>query len=268
MNIEKHFNPKRFINYVKYDLKVNFKNNLFLAIGLLACMFVICFIVVNSTNRIISINQYFTIFSLAFGSCILIIFSQTFKSLRQKRDLTQFLMLPASTLEKFISEFVLKIIVFITLFTPILWFVFKITVPFCNLFRWHKPLIINNVNSPLPISFLDKNIPLLLDRSALFLSIFSLICFLFAGASYFKKYALIKTIIAFAILIGIFFLNMIVFSHIFFDNPKKEFFYIELTDYRINKNLYNIQLLLYILGSLSSLFLLPIAYYNLKEKTV
>lgn len=263
MNLEKYFNPKRFINYLKYDLFLNGKSNIFLLIGLLASMFIICFIFINQANKIIKLELYTAMFSFAFGSCILLISSQTFKSLHQKKKLTQFLMLPVSTFEKFIAEFILKLVVFITLFTPIFWFIFKITIPFCNLLRWNKPLLI--IDNYGPLSFFNE-FRTSLDKYALLLSVFSLICFLFVGASYFKKYALIKTILSFGILITFFFANIILFSHLFFENPNYKFFYIKLPDYKIREGLYNIQVFLYTLGMASSLFLIPLSYFNLKEK--
>lgn len=265
MKIEKYFNSKRFVNYLKYDLYLNFKNNLFLAIGILASMFVICFFFIQQSNKIIRGDIYTAMFCFAFGVGVLLITSQTFKSLRDKKSLTQFLMLPASTFEKFIAEFVLKFGVFISLFIPVFWLVFKITIPFCNLFRWNKPLFVMGNYGPL--SFFDE-FRNELDKYALVLTIFSVICFLFAGASYFKKYALMKTILSYGLLAGFFFLNLFVFSHLFFDNPENEWMYLELPDYKMESGIYNIQVLFYILGMSSSLFLLPMAYYNLKEKTL
>lgn len=265
MNLEKYFNPKRFVKYFKYNLFLNSKANFFLITGVLACIFLICCIFINQAHKTINLETYTVMFSFAFGASALIISSQIFKSLHQKKDLTQFLMLPASIFEKFIAEFVLKIALFVAFFIPVFWTIFKISVKFCNLFRWNKPQF--QIGDYYSLEFFKWfNQPL--DKYALMFSIFSVICFLFAGATYFRKYSFVKTIMAFGLLIGIFFINMILFSHLFFDNPRNSFFYIEFPDYKIKEGLYNIQLLLYVLGMSASLFLLPLAYFNLKEKTV
>lgn len=264
MNIEKHFNPKRFFNYLKYDLRLNQKSNLFLIIGILSTILILPISLVNNRN-IISLNKYTEIFILTFVICSIIVSSQYFGFLKNKKSLHHFLMLPVSAFEKFVTEFILKITVFITLFTPIFWYSFKISLKIKNLIRWDKPPMI--MGDYLPLEFF-KWIDIPLDRYAVLFSIFSLFCFLLAGATYFKKYAFIKTILSFGLLIGFFFMNIILFSHLLYNNPNNDFFYIEFPDYKIKESLHNTQLMCYLIGMSGSLFLLPLAYFNLKEKTV
>lgn len=264
MNLEKHFNPKRFANYIKYDLFLNGKTYAYFGIGLCVAIFAnsFFFISTHSTYRNFNEYDYLPSFFLVFALSSVLLIGNSFNNLRDKKQKSHFLTLPVSVFEKFLSEFILKFIPILSLFTPLYWILFKFTHYIYDLFPWKRPVTVDSFEMLDP--FKDLGLPL--DQMAAVLSIFSLATFLFAGASYFKKFALVKTILSFGILIAFFIANMIVFSHLFFDNPRNDFFYIEFPDYKIRKGLYNIQLMFYILGMASSLFLLPLAYFNLKEK--
>ena len=67
--------------------------------------------------------------------------------------------------------------------------------------------------------------------------------------------------------IGVVLLLFVMFSHIFYPNQTHGFD-IALKTYRIAKNLNNAQLFVYLIGGLSWLFFLPLAYFKLKEKEV
>jgi len=107
------------------------------------------------------------------------------------------------------------------------------------------------------------------DRLIIVLSIFSTASVLFAGSVYFKRFALVKTLIVFGFAFGISSLLFIVFSRIFStgqtSNPGYD---VHLHTYEVMKDMNNVELAAYLLGGLSWIFFLALAYFKLKEKEV
>jgi hypothetical protein len=266
MNLQKHFSLNRFYKYLKYDLVLNGKTYLFSFIGLILVLICLQFFMVSTAHYLSDFKtQYYTpIFFLTLISGIIISVGTSFPSLRTSQKSINYLLLPASNLEKVMVQGFFRIIVFIVLFIPLYWMSFKLSYGIYGLFEWDNFLEVAPIGL---FDFSEKKL-LVLDVCAIIFSIISLASFLFVGAVYFKKYAVFKTILAFGILVFMWFLLMVLFSHIFYPSSSRDFFRIHFDDYKINKGLEGSQLLAYIFGIASSLFLLPLAYFKFKEKEV
>ncbi|MFI1744423.1 hypothetical protein [Thalassobellus sediminis] len=261
-----HFNIKRFNNTFRHDLKLHAKTYLSFCIGLFLGLIFIDLFFISSSYKNFRVNDYLPLFYFTFFIGLIIVVGTSFPLLRNKKSAISYLMLPASVFEKFLIQFVIRILCFIILFIPLFWLDFKIAGSIYNLFEWRVQTQIDDF--VLFEAFKPENgIKTTFDLIAILGGLFTLAAFLFAGATYFKKYALFKTILSFTGILAFVFLLFMVCTMFFF--PEKLHSYggpIFLEDYKLSKNLYNIQLCIYIIGVVSSLFLLPLAYFKLKEK--
>jgi len=266
MSIQKYFSPQRFINYFKYDLRLNVKTYLFFCVGIAIILFCANFFALNqtSTSRGFLKRDYQPLFFVTFTLCSIVAIGTSFPSLRNKKDSSHYLLLPASVFEKFLTQFLIRIVVFTAFFYILFWLEFKFTTAIYQSIEWKNTLTVKSFDLATPFSDLTRT----LDLLAVLFGIFSIATFLLMGAAYFKKYALFKTILAFGLLIGLFFLTMVVGSHMFYPEKTQEFFSIKIDTYKISENLHNVQMYIYIVVTAASLFFLPITYFKLKEKQV
>ena len=148
MNLQKHFSPKRFYKCLKYDLVLNGKIYLFSIIGLMVVLMIINLINLNSFSDFYSNNfnrnninfdnfflksYYRPLFLFFIISGIILSAGTSFPALRSSNNSINYLLLPASTLEKFLVQFLIRILAFVLLFIPIYWLIFKFTYNFYGL---------------------------------------------------------------------------------------------------------------------------------------
>lgn len=195
-----------------------------------------------------------------------IVTGTSFPALADQVKTMNYLLTPGSNLEKFMVQFVTRIVLFIPLALSIFWIATHLakaslvpdpTIGFDPAIRIGDFHFWNLFNPDITS----------LDRFIIMLSLFSLISLLFAGSASFKRFSLIKTLIVLGIMIGAIVLSFILFSHIFYP-AETNGFRIKLESYKIMKDLSNLQLAGYLLGGLSWLFFLSLAYFKLKEKEV
>lgn len=286
MNLKKHFSLNRFSKYLKYDLVLNGKTYFFSIIGFILILVFIQFYIL-STSRIPDyllksttshsqallastfyyLDKYYKgFFFFTFIIGIVICSGTSFPALRTSRKSISYLLLPISNLEKVIVQILFRIVVFGSLFILLYWVTFKFAYNLYDLFEWENKIELDLRKQGL-FSFFN-GFTTRLDKITAFLSIISLAAFSLAGAVYFKKYALFKTILAFGILIFLWYLFMVLFTHLFYPSSTRDFFDIHVDRHKINKDLEASQLLAYIFGIASSLFLFPLAYFKFKEKEV
>ena len=280
MNLQKHFSPKRFYKCLKYDLVLNGKIYLFSIIGLMVVLMIINLINLNSFNNFYSNNfnrnnfnidfeNYFFrsyyaplfIFFIIFGTILSA--GTSFPALRSSNNSINYLLLPASTLEKFLVQFFIRILAFVLLFIPIYWLIFKFSYNFYGLFG----TVLESVKSYSLLSPFQGEIEGI-DFYLIIVSVIISSLFAFVGATYFKKYALFKSIFTFALTAVFLFLLMVLLSHLFFDHTTKEFFEIKLRSYSVYENIKNLQLYFAVLFTATSLILFMLAYFKLKEREI
>lgn len=262
--IQNHFNIKRFYNALKFDLNINSKKYISFIISLFLVLLIFdLFFILQEYNRF-NLQDYQPLFLLTFIIGLVIVVGTSFPLLRDKKSTINYLMLPASIFEKFLIQFVIRILCFMVLFVPVFWLDFKLADSIYNLFEWKNYVEIASFELFAPFKY--KSISTI-DLIATICGLFSIATFLFAGATYFSKKVLPKTFFSFALFVGLVFVSFVLGTFVFY--PEK--FHIVnqpvfVEDYKVSKDLYNAQLYCYVIAMVSSLFLLPLSYFKLKEK--
>lgn len=281
MKLQKYFSPKRFINCLKYDLYLNGKTYVLALVVLFIILFIVDLLNLNDlaarleyqTNYFPKIDSKFNvnitffdryyrpIFIFFLISGLVISAGTSFSALRSSTNSISYLLLPASILEKYVVHFLLRIVVFTALFFLLYWFTFKCAYVFYGFIE--------------PVSETVKNygilsvFKLLKNTSEVYLiSLAITMCtlFAFAGATYFKKFAIFKSIFVFALVVVFMFLLMVMLSHLFYDHATNEIFAVKLTSYMVYEDVTEKDVFFRVLFIGISLILLPLAYFNLKER--
>lgn len=288
MMIKKYFSSQRFYQYLKYDLVLNGKTYLFTLLGLCIVLFFInTFNLINFNDQIQYIdnhkidsvysvnitffkNSYLPVFMTSLLIGLLVSAGTSFPALRSNKKSVHYLLLPVSNLEKYVAQFLIRIVAFVLLYFILFWSIFKISYLFFEIF---EPIsnTLKNYTILDPLTIYDKYAVFNVDDSDYYMFIFMFLfvtLFAFAGASYFKKYALFKTIFAFAIAAFSVFLLLVLCSHLFYAHGENEFFEIKLRSHDVFKDVSNKEIYFLALLSGISLLLAPLAYFNLKEREV
>lgn len=296
MNSNKFFSFSRFYLLLKNDLLINYKKYLLIIIGAFIMGFVFLYgsmprlvygnAIENSWN-IFDSNKYMNIFMasiVALGALV----GSSFPDLGSKVKTANYLLIPASTFEKFASQFFIRVICGAGIFLVLFWidarlaraisvtqmvdvktnlhyvhaeqFIEKFN--YGMIFLYHKITIYPYSNGSNPI----ENIVYYkaIETWGISFLIISMGLYLFSVKLFFKKLGLVKSILSFAAAFAVLYLCMVIFSHIFYPDTKG--FDVLLKDYIVFDNIYNIELCLCMIGLISPLFLLPLGYFKLKEK--
>lgn len=273
MPLNNYFNVKRFSRLLKQDLLINRTKYLLGILGLGVISYLIMYFFLYSTKeQMLStynyINSYYVGFFIFYMMAIGVVIGTAFPDLTDKIKTNNFLLTPGSVLEKLLVQFVIRIGLFIPIALGLFWTVLRLAkaslvsdlakgfdvskIP-CFNFRM---LITNTYNNQL----IDKWLILFLV-----FGLFSYGTYLFAGTTYFKRYALIKTVIVSAVVLGISILFMMLLSHIFY--PKETYgFNIQFEPIQVTENLDSFKIAALGLTFFSWMFFLAMAYFKLKEK--
>jgi len=258
------FDIKRCYKAFRFDLILNSKKLLYGSIAMVLAMFFIDFYALVVSYMEFRIGDYAGWSTFMFIIGLLIVVGTSFSMLRNKHSSIAFLMLPASVLEKFIVQFFLRIVVFSVLYIPVSWLVFKGAVLFYNVFDWTRELNIFSLGF-FDLFYIEEN-GWLVSLGFCF-GLFAFATFLFAGAVYFKKYAVFKSVIVFiGLIISVSLCSMLLSYLLVPDLVRIHNFGVYFRN--INSYFTNFGLYLFVIAIGSSLFLLPYAYYCLKEKEV
>jgi len=264
MNINKYFNPKRFANLFRNDLLINQKTYLFTLAGLGIAIYALSYFFMRVNNGFQRSNEYIPLL-VFYLMGIGVVIGTSFPALSNQIKTSNYLLTPGSTFEKYLVQFVIRIVIFIPLALIIFWIGTHLAkasqIP--NLERGFDPSKITDYH----FKDLFQHIHGFRDQLIVVLSIFSTASVLFAGSVYFNRFALVKTLIVSGIVIGAVVCSFVLFSHIFYPSETHGFD-VRLKTYKITETLYNVQLAAYLLGGLSWIFFLALAYFKLKEKEV
>ena len=264
MKPNKYFSPKRFYRLLSTDVLLNYKRYLFLFVGAAIGIYLVLLLNMVNAYREFDSNDYrgmFMLLLLALGAFI----GNAFPEWNDKIKTGNYLLLPASTFEKLLSQFLIYI-VFGTLSFFLLFWVDA------HLAQWtalgmesvqEKGVIIKDFQFSMLYLGMDDAPN---ARWGVTIGIATIGLFLFTARLFFKRFALVKSIIAG---VAIFFLGMccfVLFSHIFY--PETTGFNVELPSYKVMENWYNLEIFASALAYSLWAFLLPLAYCKLKEKQV
>lgn len=266
MKQNKYFSLKRFARLLRNDWLINQKTYLFTVIGLGIATYAITYILfINNNNSSFSHNDYIPLL-LVYLMVVGVFIGTSFPALTDHIKKTNYLLAPGSLFEKCMVQFVTRIVLFIPLALILFWIGVHLAKTTVGLF----PVWNTNYSGIEDYQFFNlfRNQNLRsIDVYAIFLSIFSMATLLFAGCTYFNRFALVKTLIITTVTVFAIIFSFVLFSHIFYPAGTHGFD-IRLKIYKIGYDLYNTQLAIYLLGGLSWLFFLPLTYFKLKEKEV
>ncbi len=180
------FNPTRFFKYAQYNLIINKNGYLYSLTGFCSAM-LLTQISLLSFSSGWHRNQWSAFYLVSLAIFGIIFFGKSFSALRKKESAINFMILPASTFEKFIYEFLSKIL--ITLI------IYGVLFPIIADLSAFLAQFINSDNTIKYFSYadlIDKPIEYIRLIVFLYILAFSLI---FAGTTAFKKRPVLMTFI-------------------------------------------------------------------------
>lgn len=198
-------------------------------------------------------------FIFLFFSWGIIYASRSFPAFRSKEKSMTFLMLPATASEKFVFEFLTRIVLYLLLMPLLFWVVVNLEGTVVHQFvpeftNYKFSFGVSELTREIPVEIRGR-IQYLIVQGVLFVFIA-----LFAGASYFSKSPLLKTLFAFSVIMaGYAFLSYLLFKglNIRNFNPGRNIFFMD------KNNAFTFSATFMTLINLS---LLAIAWFRLKEK--
>jgi len=296
MNSNKFFSFNRFYLLLRSDLLINYKKYCLAILVTFILGFVFLY---GSMPRLIygnemenrsiifSSSRYMYIF-LASIAALGALAGSSFPDLGSKVKTSNYLLIPASTFEKFSSQFFIRVICGAAIFLVLFWIDarlaraisvmqmvdIKTNLHYANaehiidkfnygmIFLYEKGISYSSETGSYPIEKIVYYKPIETWGASLF--IVSIGLYLFSVKLFFKKLGLVKSIISFVALFFILFLFMVIFSHIFYPNTVG--FEVMLPSYTFQNGIDNVEFWLFLIGFVSPLFLLPLGYFKLKEK--
>ena len=264
MKQNKYFSLKRFSRLLRNDLFINQKTYLFTLAGLCIAIYAISYFLMRVNNGFQRTNEYLSLF-MFYLMGIGVVIGTSFPALSNQIKTSNYLLSPGSTLEKYLVQFVIRIVLFVPLALIIFWIgthLAKATlIP--DMERRFDPSKIADFH----FKDLFQYIHGFLDQIIVVLSIFSTASVLFAGSVYFKRFALIKTLIVSGATVFLVVCSFVLFSHILFPSSTHGFD-VRLPIFKMFDGVDNVEFAAFLLGGLSWIFFLPLAYFKLKEKEV
>lgn len=271
MSFNNYFNLKRFGNLLKQDLLINKTKYLItiLGLGLVTYLLSYWFLNVSKYNMIefkYVIYQNYMI-SFAFYMILVgVIIGMAFPDLADKIKSSNYLLNPASTLEKLMLQFLIRFGFFIPIALIIFWIAIRLAkASLTSGESGLDPSVIPYFEFRFVITRWPNQI---WDTWQVLFGIFGLFsygAYLFAGATYFKSYALVKTIIVSIVILFTSIVFSMLLSNVFYPNETHGFD-IQLKEYAVTEYLSSLELFFLSLSLLSWIFFLGIAYFKLKER--
>ena len=250
------FNPSRFFKYASYQYRMRSKM-IFLTItgAFIAMLFVFVGIKSGENN---SWEQMFWLFGVV---GLLLYVGNSFPDFRKKETTVSFVMTPVSVFEKFVFEFITRIILYTVMYPVIFYlaahlsFYISVTLYSVRVFYPFNFDVLFNFNK-------QYETVMLYVIPAVY---FFMISVFFAGAAVFRRYPLIKTLV----ISGLFLLSVFgYFNFILFDKMKltygMEYFFEE----RIPNGTDMLLKFITVILVLSAIAVLFYAYFKVKEKEV
>jgi hypothetical protein len=296
MNSNKFFSFNRFYLLLRSDLLINYKKYCLAILVAFILGFVFLY---GSMPRLVyggdtlndwntfGCNRYKSIF--LFSIVVLgVLVGSSFSDLGSKVKTANYLLIPASTFEKFFSQFFSRVICGGAIFLVLFWIDAQLARAISGMQMVDVKTNLHYANAEHIIEKFNYGMIFLYEKVRTYSSetgtysiekivyykayetwgaslfIVSIGLYLFSVRLFFKKLGLVKSIISFVVLFFILFLFMVVFSHIFYPNTVG--FDVSLPTYTLQNGTDNIGFWLCLIGLVSPLFLLPLGYFKLKEK--
>jgi len=260
------FSFSRFYLLLRNDILINYKKYLFTLLGAFIVGYIVLVLLMPRVENIypdFKADNYTPIFFmglLGLGAVI----GMAFPELENKIKTSNYLMLPASAFERMTVQFLIRVVVAGILYLVVFWLVAYIArFSALQIFQGHTDA--HTIES-FHFSSLFAGSKDLLNELAIGFSIFSIGIYLFSIRIFFKRFALVKTIISLVTVYALFACVMVIFSHLFY--PETTGFRVHVDNYNIATNLTNSDIWVSSISFLSWLFFITLGYFKLKEKQV
>ncbi len=280
MNSNKFFSFSRFYRLLMNDILLNYKKYLLTIVGAFILGFIVIYMQMPNylygySGYSFDASRYFNVFIMCLVGLGAFVGS-AFSELSSKVKISNYLLLPASTFEKFLCQFIIRAVIGTVIFMFIFWVdahIARIAVlsnlknnlgqlvgpeKYDYIEKFHFSMFL--IKSKYPIVTNWK----LFEGIGMILIIFSSGMFLFSVKIFFRKLGLIKTGISLVATLYLIMIVMMCFSQLFY--PETKSFGIANIDYKLSNGYSNDEIFLYSIAYLAPIFLLPLGYFKLKEK--
>ena len=270
MKSNSFFSFNRFSLLLKNDLLLNYKQYLLTIVAAFIVGYFLVYMLMPKdiyvTHYVGIYNYYDRIYTQAFGFCLVglaIFVGLAFPAFSSKSTSQSYLMMPSSNFEKYLSQFLIRVVAGSVLLLAIFW----IDAYLARATIMHS---LKTLGIDAEIGYFSYSKTLIsMGEYALMLTsmMIFVVCiglYLFAVRLFFKKLAIFKTIISLAVLIFLIIMLFMLFSHVFY--PEINEFNNKVMSYSVFDNHSNFEMWMVLMGSTTLLFLLPLGYFKLKEK--
>lgn len=271
MSFNNYFNIRRFSCLLKQDLLINKTKYLLAILGLGLVTYILSYWFLNSSKENMIRYDYvrnqnymisFTFYMIMVG----VVVGTAFPDLSDKIKTSNYLLNPGSALEKLMIQLLIRIVIFVPVALLIFWICIRLA----------KASLTPGISGldPSVIPYFEFRFVItrwpdrIWDTWQILFGVFGLFSYgtyLFAGATYFKRYALVKTVIV-SIVILLFSISFsTLLSHVFYAQETHGF-EIQLKEFAVTKYLSSLELFFLTLSMLTWVFFLGVAYFKLKER--
>ena len=265
MKKNKYFNPQRFWLLLRNDMIINYRKYLLTIVGALIVGYFVIYMIMPKYAlpypfEVTRYQQLFMTCLLGLGAFV----GLAFPELSNKTKARNYIMLPSSAFEKYLQQFLLRIVGGLILYFIIFWIDARLA-RISALNAYEGP-VGGLVIEPFRFSMIWNFEKEIIERWSLFFAIFSIGVYLFAVRIFFQRLSLVKTLIALVAsiygIIGI----VLLFSKLFY--PEQRGYDLMIDHYSVSGHLDNFGIWVYVLCFVNWLFLLPLGYFKLKEKQI
>lgn len=278
MSFNNHFNLKRFVRLFHQDLLINKTKYGLTILGLGLITYLLSYMFLNSSKVSMIKHDYavFQNYTIAFAFFMMyvgVIIGLAFPDLSDKIKTSNYLLNPGSTFEKLMLQFLIRIVLFVPIALGVFWIGIRLAkaslipeiVNYNSVEQLIDPELIPYFDYVFLITKTNGKIWDTWQTVFVIFGIFSYGIYLFAGATYFKRYALVKTVIASIVILIASMTFSVLLSHIF--NPEETHgFNTKLNQFAVTDHLTSIELFMVSLSLFSWMFFLTFGYFKLKEK--
>lgn len=265
MKINNTFSFSRIGLLIRQQLLQNAKTVIGLFVGVSGVLFLILYLLQLKVGQtpLLQPRSLSAFFFFSYSISIIISSATAFPAFRNKEKTINYLMLPASTLEKFTYEFFTRVVMVILVFPLLFWFVYSIQCGFLSMI-YSDYNIVPLFETVISKATIEKETTLFAKHKSAIIALCLLpVSFVFLGASVFQKQPLIKTGIATALTFFFFFGLMYLFVFVFgfrnYNPPSRGVFLIG----NDTKSLLDF---IGLVSFVSSVILVFVSYLKVKEK--
>lgn len=264
MNIQQHFDIKRFANLFKNDLLLNYKSYILIVTGFIVIYYLFLIFTMTNYTKTFNSRDYTNAFLLGLFAYSLFVGS-AFPALSSKNATHTYIMTPASTLEKFSLQFLIRIV----------FGLFILNASFCVLAHLARATALQMESVRRSGIFIDTfKFTMLYDVYAdniikfiMYILLLSGGIFLFSIRIFFRKIAVIKSVLVIFISLLTLYSIVVLLSHLFFPLSTYGF---NISPYYTfgSEKIIDYEKISWFILLISIFLILPLGYFKLKEKQV